>query len=87
MYTVYILQDSSGLLYKGMTDNLNRRLIEHRQGKTKTTKKMSDIIVIHTEKFKTRAEARQREKYFKTAAGRRFIKFKILKNGGVAQSG
>ena len=77
MFTVYILQDNFGKLYKGFTNNLKRRLWEHRNGKTRTTSRMGKIEVVYTENFRDKIEARKRELYFKTAAGRRFIK-KIL---------
>jgi len=78
MYTVYVLQDKSGKLYKGLTNNLKRRLAEHKRGKTITTRKMNGLEVIYTEEFKMASEARKREKYFKTAAGRRFLKSKLI---------
>ena len=74
MYTVYVLQDENGKMYKGMTNNLQRRLSEHRSGKTKTTKLMQNIVIVYQEQFQTREEARKREVYFKTAAGRKFLK-------------
>ncbi len=73
MYTVYVIQDSRGRLYKGMTTNLSRRLHEHKTGQTKSTKHLQSLTVVYTEEFDNAAEARKREKYFKTAAGRRFI--------------
>ena len=77
MYTVYVLKDNSGKLYKGVTNNLQRRLKEHRTGHTITTSKMGQLEIAYTEEFQTFTEARAREKYFKTAAGRRFLKTKI----------
>lgn len=74
MYTVYILQDSRGKFYKGMTNNMDRRLKEHRSGHTTSTKNLKNLIVIYTEKYDRFEEARKREVYLKTAAGRRFIK-------------
>jgi hypothetical protein len=38
---------------------------------------MKDLVIVYTENYETFAEARKRELYFKSAAGRRFIK-KIL---------
>ena len=81
MYTVYILQDKRGKLYKGLTNNLKRRIQEHKRGKTKTTSKMVDLKLVYKEEYKNFEEARKRELYFKTAAGRRFIKTKL--NTGV----
>lgn len=77
MHYIYILQDDNGILYKGLTNNLERRLKEHQRGKTKTTKKMQNLKIVYTEEFSTFEEARNREVYLKTAAGRKFIK-KIL---------
>ena len=77
MYIVYILQDKNGKTYKGMTNNISRRLSEHQRGKTKTTKNMKEIKIIFQEKHNTFEKARKREKYFKTAAGRRYLKTKL----------
>ncbi len=74
MYTVYVLQDEKGKLYKGFTNNLARRFSEHKRGKSKTTSKMNNLTVVYKEEFKTFDEARAREVYFKTSAGRRFLK-------------
>ena len=78
MYTVYVLKDANGKFYKGVTNDLQRRLKEHCRGKTKTTRSMKNIKVVYTEKFNDFKEARAREVYFKTAAGRRFLKTKNL---------
>ena len=77
MYKVYVLSDDLGNSYKGMTNDLERRLAEHKRGKTKTTSKMNNLKVVYTEEYDTLKEARKREIYFKTAAGRRFLKNKI----------
>lgn len=80
MYTVYVLQDSQGKFYKGMTNDLTRRLAEHRGGTTKTTRTMDKLQVVYTEEFPDRISARKREKYLKSAAGRRFLQ-KVLNTG------
>ena len=77
MYTVYVLQDKNGKLYKGLTNNLKRRLQEHKRGKTITTNKMANIKLIYKEEFSNFDQARKRELYFKTAAGRKFIKIRL----------
>jgi len=77
MYMVYVLQDLQGSLYKGMTNNLDRRLKEHLAGKTRTTSQMDGLQLVYSETYVTREEARRREKYFKSAAGRRFLKERI----------
>jgi putative endonuclease len=78
MYTVYVLEDKNKKLYKGLTNNLKRRLLEHKSGHTKTTSRMKDIEIIYQEDYDNFEEARKRELYFKTAAGRRFLK-KLLR--------
>lgn len=77
-YTVYVLQDDEGKLYKGMTSNVERRLAEHRAGKVRTTSRMANINVVYTETCSSRKAARIREKYLKSAAGRRFLE-KVLR--------
>ena len=77
MYSVYILKDDLSKLYKGMTNNLERRLREHRIGKTKTTRKMEPFSLIYNEEYSDFLTARKRELYFKSAAGRKFLKNKL----------
>jgi putative endonuclease len=77
VYIVYVLKDKSGKLYKGLTNNLERRLLEHRGGNTKSTAQMEEIEVAYFETRATLIDARRREKYLKSAAGRRFLKFKM----------
>jgi putative endonuclease len=77
-FTTYVLRDELGKFYKGVTSDLKRRLSEHRHGKTFTTRKMRGALeVVYTEEFDTFESARQREVYFKTAAGRRFLNKKL----------
>ncbi len=63
-----------GKFYKGMTKNLSRRLSEHKSGHTKSTKRLKNPEVVYTEGYDNLKQARKREIYLKTAAGRRFIK-------------
>ena len=75
MYFVYVLRSQrSGKLYKGQTQNLAERLSEHNRGKTQSTKPGIPWEVVHHEEFASREEALVREKYLKTAAGRRYLK-------------
>ena len=75
MFTVYILI-SRGFerFYVGVTKDLNRRLNEHNRGKTKSTKPYVPWEVLYKEQLPTFDEARKREKYLKSAAGRRWRK-------------
>jgi len=44
---------------------------------TESIKKHAPFELVYFEPFETREKARAREKYFKSAAGRRFLKSKI----------
>lgn len=79
-YFVYVLMSSKdGRLYKGQTNNLEKRIVEHNTGKTKSTKGYLPWELVYFESFKTREEAVLREKYFKTGSGREFLKGKLKK--------
>ncbi|MDZ4149114.1 MAG: GIY-YIG nuclease family protein [Flavobacteriaceae bacterium] len=82
MYYVYVLYSVSfQKYYVGLTNNLDRRLLEHNQVKMTSTKAFVPWIIVHTEVFETRPEARMREKYLKSAAGRKWRKQHIRPRG------
>ncbi|MFA5359953.1 MAG: GIY-YIG nuclease family protein [Patescibacteria group bacterium] len=60
--------------YVGFSDNIKRRIIEHKQGKVKTTKNFGRFKCFELEKVSNIAEARKREKYWKSHAGRKKLK-------------
>jgi len=64
--------------YKGHCENLEERLKQQNSGYTKSTKPFIPWKIIYYEEFETRNDAINREKYFKTAAGRRFLKNKKI---------
>ena len=79
-YFVYILESEiAGRLYKGQTRDINKRILEHNSGKTKSTKGYKPWKLVYFEKFETRDEAVLREKFFKTGSGRELLKYKLLK--------
>ena len=62
MWYVYILKCQNGDLYTGLTNNLERRISEHQQGKGgKFTKDVRVEKLLHKENFATLEEARSRE--------------------------
>ena len=74
-FFVYILfSNTFGKYYVGMTNDLNRRLNQHNSNQVNSTKAFSPWTIFHSESFETRIEAREREKYLKSAAGRRWRK-------------
>jgi putative endonuclease len=80
MYYLYILISTKyKKTYVGITDNPTRRLMEHNRGESNYTKRYIPWIILYTEKYKSRILARKREKYFKSAIGRKWIKNNLIK--------
>jgi putative endonuclease len=77
---VYVLQSIDGLhQYVGMSVDPERRLKEHNAGQSRFTKSFRPWKIVYIETVGNREEARELEKYYKSAAGRRKIKM-ILDN-------
>lgn len=75
MWTVYVLRSlTNNRHYTGYTNNLERRLVEHNSGKTKSIKFTRPFELIYKETYNTRLEAIRREKFFKSGKGREFLK-------------
>jgi putative endonuclease len=72
-YVYVIKSDLDGRLYKGMTSDLKKRLRSHNGGKVKSTKGFRPWKIVRTEVFATEQEARQRELYLKSGAGRAYL--------------
>ncbi|MFN8208978.1 MAG: GIY-YIG nuclease family protein [Bacteroidales bacterium] len=75
MYFVYVLKSEvDGSFYKGYTQNLEVRIKEHNSGKSPYTSRKIPWKLVYSEQVDTLPEAIARERYFKTGAGRRFLK-------------
>lgn len=62
MNYTYILRCGDGSLYTGWTNNLNKRLNDHNEGKgAKDTKARRPVELLYFESFETREEAMRRE--------------------------
>ncbi|MBI4377951.1 MAG: GIY-YIG nuclease family protein [Nitrospinae bacterium] len=59
-YYVYILRCKDGHLYNGYTSDLNHRLLEHHQGKVRSTKSRFPVELVYYEIYSTAVEARKR---------------------------
>jgi len=78
MFYAYVLKSlNHDYLYKGHCEDLDSRLRQHNTGMTKSLVPYIPFKIIYYEAFETVAEAVAREKYLKTAAGRRFLKTKV----------
>ncbi|MDZ4209803.1 MAG: GIY-YIG nuclease family protein [Candidatus Curtissbacteria bacterium] len=74
MYYVYILRSEAlDYTYKGMTNNLDRRLKQHNSGLVGSTKSKIPFKILHVEICENRKDARELEKYFKSGSGREII--------------
>jgi putative endonuclease len=79
MFFAYVLKSiHHDYFYKGHCENLEQRLAQHNAGLTTSIKPYIPFLVVYYEEFATRQEAILREKYFKSAAGRKFLKRKIV---------
>jgi len=75
---VYILHSQKfKRFYVGITSDLDSRLNAHNSGHVKSTKAYIPWVYVYTEEKSDRMEARQREKYLKSAAGRRWRKINL----------
>lgn len=69
MYFVYILRTSSDTLYIGQTNNLERRLKEHKSKNSKSARYVryfDSVELVYSEEHRTRKKAMQREAQLKT---------------------
>ena len=68
MFFVYILRTSSNTLYIGQTNNLKRRLEEHKNIKAKSARYIryfSSFSLVYHETYPTRKESMRREAQLK----------------------
>lgn len=68
MYFVYILKTSGNTLYIGQTNDLEKRLKEHREKSVRSAKYIKyfeSFELVYSEKFATRSEAMKREAQLK----------------------
>ena len=75
-YVLESLQDSDR--YIGYTDNLKRRLEEHKKGLSFATKSRLPFKLIYFEGCLNQTDAKRREAYLKTTQGRRFLGLRLL---------
>ncbi len=79
MFYAYILKSlKDNSYYYGSTQNLDSRLATHNSGKVRYTKGHLPYVIHYYEVFRTRTEAIQREKFFKSIEG-----FIYLKKSGI----
>ncbi len=75
---VYVLRSLvDGNLYVGLTNNLPGRLDKHNAGLVGSTRRRAPFELIYWEGCLNRGDAAQREKYLKSAWGKRYLKTRL----------
>jgi putative endonuclease len=78
MFYNYVLQSlQNNNLYVGHTSDLQKRLKEHNNGLNLSTKPYRPWQIIYYEACLTETDAIRREKYLKTAQGKRLLKLRL----------
>jgi predicted GIY-YIG superfamily endonuclease len=85
MWCVYFLRSKQNSdLYIGSTNNVIRRLHEHNNGQSTSTKANRPWELISYITVATEEKARELEQYFKTGSGRAIYKKRILSDEALA---
>jgi putative endonuclease len=71
--TLYVLKSKNGQRYVGITNDLPRRINEHRLKKSKGGQMLNDFTLLLTEEFPDYTTARTREKFLKSGQGRKWL--------------
>ncbi|PIR72534.1 MAG: excinuclease ABC subunit C [Candidatus Nealsonbacteria bacterium CG10_big_fil_rev_8_21_14_0_10_36_24] len=78
-FYVYVLESlKDGNKYIGYTNNLKKRLEEHKKGLSFSTKFRLPFKLIYFEGCLNQEDAKRRENYLKTTQGRRFLGLRLL---------
>lgn len=77
-YYVYVLQSlKDKYFYVGYTNNLEKRIKTHKEGKVKSTINRRPLKLVYYEACLNQQDATHREKYLKTSWGKRYIKNRL----------
>ena len=75
---VYVLRSLvDQQFYVGLTNNLSARIDAHNAGLVTSTKRRVPLELIYWEGCLNRSDAAQREKYLKSAWGKRYLKTRL----------
>lgn len=82
----YVLECSDGSYYAGYTNNIDKRLLTHNEGKgAKYTRGRRPVVLRYVETYETKTEAMQAEYRFKQLS--RSAKERIVQTGGADYEG
>lgn len=71
---IYILRGENGKYYTGITNDLGRRIKEHRAGSSRSTRHYGPLTIEWTHTVTDRKQARELEVLIKRKGARQFIK-------------
>lgn len=78
MYYTYVLKSAADeKFYIGYSEDVPKRLAEHNAGLVDATRNRLPVTLVYYEACRDKQKALQREKYFKTGFGRRFLQGRI----------
>ena len=78
MYYVYILQSQKdNKFYTGYTKDLKSRFELHQKGLVESTKNRRPLKLVYYEACLNQKDSLHREKYLKTAYGKKFLKSRL----------
>ena len=72
-----LLQNKHKKWYTGFTENIQKRILEHNSGKTRSTKYGGPWKLIYCEICLNKADAKAREKYLKSGMGKKYLKNRL----------
>jgi putative endonuclease len=76
-YTYVLLSEKDGRFYIGFTNDLKKRIDEHKKGLVVSTANRQPLKLVYYEACLNDYDAIKREKYFKSGFGRRFLRNRI----------
>jgi putative endonuclease len=84
---VYVLKSVTlAVRYVGITNNIERRMVEHRTKNDSVKRKLGEFQMILVESYENHVTARKREKWLKSGFGRAWLD-EYEKNVGPAKGG
>jgi putative endonuclease len=78
MHYVYVLKSlKDGDFYVGRSEDFKSRFLEHKNGRVPSTKNRRPLKFMYCEASNNVKDAARREKYLKTAWGKRYLKHRL----------
>lgn len=76
-YTYVLMSEKDGKLYTGTTNDLHKRIYQHKNGLVSSTKYRLPVLLVYFEACLSKGDAFRRERYLKTGMGKRYLKNRL----------